>query len=162
MKRTIKLAAILFVAVFIIMQLFRPSFSNPEHVPGETLEDSTTVPADVGVILSRSCNDCHSNKTSYPWYSKISPFSWFLSTHIDEGRSELNFSVWNTYTVQKKIHKLEEICEMVETKAMPLPSYLWIHRDAELSVEQSKTLYGWATAEKQRLSDISNSSTSDK
>jgi Haem-binding domain len=151
MKKILKIVAIVLVAAFVVGQLIRPNFSNPPIVPGETLEDSTSVPAEVQMIMSRSCNDCHSNKTLYPWYSQISPFNWFLAGHIDEGRDEMNVSTWNTYTAKKKIHKLEEICEMLQTKQMPLPSYLWIHRDAILSEEQSKTLCDWAAEEAQKI-----------
>ncbi len=151
MKKILKVSVIALVAAFVVMQFIRPHFSSPPIVPGETLEDSTDVPAEVQMIMSRSCNDCHSNKTLYPWYSQISPFSWFLKGHIDDGRAEMNLSTWNTYPLKKKIRKLEEVCEMLQTKQMPLPSYLWIHRDAILSEDQSKTLCDWATEEKQRL-----------
>lgn len=151
MKKFLKIAAVVSVSAFVIAQFIRPNFSNPPIVPGETLEDSTTVPAEVQMVISRSCNDCHSNKTLYPWYSQISPFSWFLKSHIDEGRGEMNFSTWNTYPVKKKVRKLEEICEMMETRAMPLPSYLWIHRDAVLTDDQSKMLCDWANSEKKRI-----------
>ena len=151
MKKYLKIAAIALALGFIIIQFFRPNFTNSLIVPGETLEDSTVVPPEVQMVLTRSCNDCHSNKTLYPWYSQISPFSWFLAGHIDEGRRELNFSTWNTNDVRQKIHKLDEICEMVEGGHMPLPSYLWIHRDAALSADQRKLICDWATAEKTRL-----------
>lgn len=151
MKKLIKVILILIALAFIVMQFFRPSFSNPPIVPGQPIEESANVPAEVQMVLSRSCNDCHSNKTVYPWYSKISPFSWFLAGHIDEGRKELNFSEWGTYSNKKKIHKLEEVCEMVERGAMPLPSYLWIHRDAALNADQAKMLCDWAKAEKAKI-----------
>src|SRR3990170_5831194 len=118
MKKFLKITAVVLAAGFIILQFIRPTFTNPPIVPGETLEDSTNVPAEVQMVMARSCNDCHSNKTLYPWYSQVSPFSWFLAGHIDEGRKEVNFSTWNTYNVDQKIHKLEEICEMVEEKHM--------------------------------------------
>lgn len=153
MKKILKIVAVLLAVGFIVLQFIRPTFTNPPIIPGETLEDSTKVPAEVQMVLTRSCNDCHSNKTLYPWYSKISPFSWFLAGHIDEGRKHVNFSTWNTYDAKKKIHKLEEICEMVEGGHMPLPSYLWIHRDAALNSEQTKLICDWAAAEKKRLEE---------
>ncbi len=151
MKKILKIAAVVLVSAFVIAQFIRPNFFNPPIVPGETLEDSTNVPAEVQMVMSRSCNDCHSNKTLYPWYSHISPFSWFLKSHIDAGRGEMNLSTWNTYPVKKKVRKLEEICEMMETRAMPLPSYLWIHRDAVLTDDQSRMLCDWANSEKKRI-----------
>ena len=151
MKRFLKIAVLLIIVVFVVLQFFRPSFTNPQIIAGQPIEDSLAVPAEVQMVLSRSCNDCHSNKTLYPWYSQVSPFSWFLAGHIEDGRRELNFSEWGTYSENKKARKLEEICEMVEAGGMPLPSYLWIHRDAALSEEQKRLFCDWSRMERQRL-----------
>ncbi len=151
MKRFLKIAVLLIIVVFVVLQFFRPSFTNPQIIVGQPIEDSLAVPAEVQMVLSRSCNDCHSNKTLYPWYSQVSPFSWFLAGHIEDGRRELNFSEWGTYSENKKAQKLEEICEMVDAGGMPLPSYLWIHRDAALSEEQKRLLCDWSKMERQRL-----------
>ena len=155
MKKILKIGAVVLVAAFVIAQFIRPNFSNPAVVPGETLEDSTAVPAEVQMVMSRSCSDCHSNKTLYPWYSKVTPFNWLLANHSEDGRRQMNFSIWNTYTPKKKAKKLEEICEQLQAGEMPLPSYLWIHRDAVLTDYQSKLLCDWATAEGQRLKNAS-------
>jgi hypothetical protein len=151
-RRILKIFVLVIALAFIALQFVRPDFSNPPVVGSETLAASTTVPADVQAVLTRSCNDCHSNETVYPWYSKVSPFNWFLAGHIDEGRHEMNLSQWNTYTNEKKTHKLDEICEQVEAGAMPLPSYLWIHRNAVLKPEEGRLLCDWAKAESERIS----------
>ncbi|NOT47777.1 MAG: heme-binding domain-containing protein [Acidobacteria bacterium] len=151
MKKIIKIVLIALVIGLIAAQFIRPNFSNPPVAAGQTVEESAGVPPDVQMVLSRSCNDCHSNKTIYPWYSRITPFNWFLADHIDEGRREVNFSEWGTYSNKKKAHKLDEICEKVEDGSMPLPSYLWIHRDAGLNADQKKVLCDWAKAEKAKI-----------
>jgi hypothetical protein len=104
--------------------------------------------------LKRSCNDCHSNETVYPWYSNISPFSWLLAEHIEEGRRELNFSVWTTYSAKKKRRKLDEVCEQITSGEMPHNQYLWIHRDAVLSQEDKKILCDWAETEKAKIEEL--------
>ena len=144
MKRIIKIVVIVLVVAFIVAQFVRPDQSNPPVNTAETLEASTAVPANVEEILQRSCADCHTNTTSYPWYSQISPASWYLQNHINEGRHELNLSVWNTYAAKKKSKKLEELCEQVEQGEMPLPSYLLIHRDAALREGDARILCDWA------------------
>lgn len=154
MKKALKILAVVLFVAFAVIQFFRPDFTNPPVAQAETLEASTRVPENVQAILKRSCNDCHTNETVYPWYSKIQPSATFLKGHIDDGRRYLNFSVWNTYEMRKKRKKLEEICEQVNAKFMPLPSYLWIHRSAALSVEESKILCDWATTERTRLESI--------
>lgn len=151
MKKTLKIIAVILFVAFIAVQFYRPDRTAPPIVEAETLEASTEVPENVARIFTRSCNDCHTNKTNYPWYSQIAPASLFLAAHVEEGRSELNLSIWNKYDTKRKRRKLDEICEQVSQKEMPLPSYLWIHWDANLSEEDIKTLCDWADKEKARL-----------
>ena len=148
----VKIAVVVLFVAFIAIQFYRPDFTNPPVVESENLLAGNQVPENVKAILVRSCGDCHTNETVYPWYSKISPSSWFLANHIEDGRKHLNFSIWNTYETRRKDKKLEEICEQIESKEMPLPSYLWIHWDAKLSEEEVKTLCDWSKQERQKLS----------
>jgi hypothetical protein len=154
MKKALKIIAVVLFVAFVVIQFFRPDFTNPPVTQAETLEATTQIPENVQAILKRSCNDCHTNATEYPWYSKIQPSASFLKGHIDDGRRHLNFSIWNTYDGRKKRHKLDEVCEQVEGKMMPLPSYLWIHWSAKLSDEDGKILCDWAKTEKARLESL--------
>ena len=146
-----KIIVIIGIAAFIVLQFFRIDKTNPLVVQADTLEASTVVPGDINLIMERSCNDCHTNQTQYPWYANIQPSGWFLKNHIEDGRKHLNFSVWNTYTPSKKSKKLEEVCEQIESKEMPIPSYLWIHRSSVLSDSDGKALCGWAKQEQARI-----------
>ena len=151
MKRVVKIVLIVAAVSASIAQLVRPDLSNPPVVPEQTLAAGTAVPPELAAILQRSCNDCHSNATTYPWYSQITPVSWWLKSHVEQGREHLNLSVWNTYDTRRKVRKLEEICEQVEAREMPLPSYTWAHRDAPLSDAEIKTLCDWTRAEQEHL-----------
>jgi hypothetical protein len=151
MKKVLKVLVIVLVLGFIVLQFFPPDRTNPPIVEADTLEATTHVPADVAAILNRSCSDCHSHKTTYPWYSYVSPASLFLANHIRDGRRHLNFSVWNTYEKKKKLKKLEEIQEQIESSEMPLGSYLWIHRDAVLSESEAKALIDWTVKVREDL-----------
>lgn len=70
---------------------------------------------------------------------------------MKDGRRELNMSEWGTYTDRKKRRKLQEICEQVNKKEMPLPSYLWIHHDSALSDADRNLLCDWANAERAKI-----------
>ena len=153
MKKALKIAVIVLVVGFIVIQFIRPDFTNPPFNQAETLEATTAVPENVKAILSRSCTDCHTNETKYPWYSKIQPSAWFLKDHIDDGRRELNLSVWKTYEARRQRKKLSEICEQVQTREMPLPSYLWIHWDAKMSDEDIRTLCDWTESESAKIQE---------
>ncbi len=147
MKKFLKITAIILAAAFIAIQFIHPDFTNPPVNQAETLEASMQVPENVKVILTTSCKDCHSNETRYPWYSNVQPSAWFLADHIKDARRHLNLSVWNTYEPNRKKRKISEICEQVESREMPLPSYLYIHWDAKLSDEQIKILCDWTKQE---------------
>lgn len=151
MKKVVKIVIIVLAVAFVIAQFFRPDTTVPLEDPADTLEASTQVPPNVEAILTRSCVDCHSNRTTFPWYSNVSPFSWYLAGHINEGRQELNISTWNTTDIKRRVRKLDKMCEEVQNGEMPLPSYLWIHWDAKLSPDDVNALCDWTDAEKQRL-----------
>lgn len=150
-KKILKNIAAVLVLGFVVVQFYRPERTNPPIVEAETLEANAQVPENVAAILKRSCNDCHTNQTNYPLYSNISPFSWMLMNHINEGRRQLNFSAWGTYDAKRRKRKLDQTCDEVTSGTMPHNQYLWLHRDARLSDEDKKILCDWTDAEKAKL-----------
>ncbi|KYJ86595.1 hypothetical protein AS592_07280 [Sulfurovum riftiae] len=106
--------------------------------------DALEAPENVQAILERSCFDCHSSHTKFPWYSNIAPVSWFTKDHVKEGREHLNFSTWNSYDDEKKLKYLEKLPKAIKEK-MPMASYLIMHKEAKLSEEDKKAIAEWAT-----------------
>jgi len=143
MKKAIKFTVIILAVAFLAIQFFQIDKANSPINESETMEAVLAVPPDVKLILGKSCNDCHTNKTIYPWYAYIQPAGWFLKSHIDDGKRHLNFSVFATYDAKKRAKKLEEICEQVTSAEMPLPSYTWIHRDAVLTESERTAVCDW-------------------
>lgn len=127
------------LAVVVIVQLIPVARTNPP------VGQPMLVSPEVQSVLERSCYDCHSNETEWPWYSYIAPVSWIVADHVHEGREHLNFSIWYTYDIDEIADKLEEIAEGVEDGAMPLSSYVRMHGDAQLSEEDRAMLVRWAT-----------------
>jgi hypothetical protein len=121
-----------------IAQFFPPARTNPPVV-GEI-----DAPAEVATILRQACYDCHSNETRWPWYSRVSPFSWWLVHHVEEGREHLNFSEWSTLQARRRRHAYEEIDGELASGKMPLSSYVILHRRGRLSDDQRATLRRWA------------------
>lgn len=132
------------VLILLAIQLIRPSLNTGSASGPNDITQAMAVPADVRTILEKSCYDCHSNNTTYPWYDRIAPVSWWVANHIKEGKHELNFTEFATYSSKKQRKKLEEIAETVESGEMPLKSYLITHGDARLTEEQKRTLVNWA------------------
>lgn len=148
MKKKI-LIALLFI--FIIIQFIRPAKNQSSEIAADDISKHFTVPQNVQMILQRSCNDCHSNNTHYPWYSNIQPVYWWLQKHINDGKKELNFSTFASYTPKRQVHKLNETIEQIKSGEMPLNSYLWIHHDAKLNTTDQKALTDWATTLKNEI-----------
>lgn len=101
-------------------------------------------PAEIKALLRRSCYDCHSNETRWPWYGRTGPGSWLLVHHVNEGREHLNFSTWGELDEETRLHNVDEIWEEVEDGAMPLPFYTAAHPEAKLSEEEKLRLKAWA------------------
>ncbi|HEV7763746.1 MAG TPA: heme-binding domain-containing protein [Thermoanaerobaculia bacterium] len=146
MKRVMKWFAIVLVVAVVGMQFVRPSRANPPVDESRTIFASGKVPADVHAILDRSCSDCHSHKTVWPWYSHVAPISFLVADDVEHGRKDLNFSTWGDYTPKRAEHKLEEICEHVGDGEMPPRNYLFTHREAALSAADRSRLCEWASA----------------
>jgi len=151
MKKALKWAALAILVLFVAAQAYRPDRTNPRVDESKTLGAHARVPPEVAAILERSCNDCHSSETRWPWYSHVAPVSWWLKSHVEEGRRELNVSEWGTYAPRKRERKLHEICQQVEAGQMPLKSYLPLHPSARLSDEDKRVLCEWARGEERRL-----------
>ena len=132
--------------VLIIAQFFQPPHNNGQADGPNDLAHAVIVPAPVHSLLKTACYDCHSDQTNYPWYSKITPVNWWLKNHIDDGKKELNFSHFASYDAKRRDKKLHEIIETVKEHEMPLPSYLWIHNEAELTDEQRRQITDWASS----------------
>lgn len=110
----IKKILIAFAVILLIIQFIRPEKNIAAAPSDANIATHYTTPDNVKKILERSCNDCHSNTTKYPWYASIQPVGWWLADHVKEGKSELNFDAFMTYKPKKARHKMEEVNEMVK------------------------------------------------
>ncbi|MFO7894233.1 MAG: heme-binding domain-containing protein [Longimicrobiales bacterium] len=127
------------VLLFLILQLVPAAAADNPPV-----EEEVTAPTEVLQILRQSCYDCHSHETAWPWYASVAPSKWLVRSHVEDARSDLNFSTWNHYDADEAAHKWEEVAEEVEEEHMPLRSYRIIHRDARLTDADRERLVEWA------------------
>jgi hypothetical protein len=63
---------------------------------------------------------------------------------VNDAKRHLNFSEYASYPEKKAKHKFEEIADEIREGGMPLGTYTFIHQDAVLTAEQTKTLVDWA------------------
>ncbi len=85
-------------------------------------------------LVTRACYDCHSNQTTWPWYSNIAPLSWLIQHDVEEGRSRLNFSEWNQQ------REVENAARQVQRGTMPQWYYMFLHPTANLTPAEKQAL----------------------
>jgi mono/diheme cytochrome c family protein len=120
----------------------------PVHRTNPADGGDVVAPAGIAAILERSCYDCHSNRTKWPWYSSVAPVSWLVAHDVNEGREHLNFSRWREYPAKDRKRLAEEAVEEVEKGAMPMKIYLLMHRSAKVDASGLENLRGWAGGER--------------
>jgi Haem-binding domain len=149
-RKVLKVSAVALFALFAGAQFVRPERLNEPPDPSRSLEARTQLTPEVRALLARSCDDCHTQRTRWPWYSQVAPVSWFVADHVRHARTHLDFSDWASYESQDIDGLLHGICGEAKRGTMPLPSYTLVHRDARLSPADIQTLCDWTTAERQR------------
>ncbi|SFV56396.1 hypothetical protein MNB_SM-7-388 [hydrothermal vent metagenome] len=138
--KTFKMVLSILVGLFVLMSLLPyGKRENPQSDPKLALE----APKNVKQIFKRSCYDCHSNHTVWPWYSYVFPLSWSVIDHVRNGRAALNFDEWKKYDREKRAELKDDIARKSGV-SMPLKGYLWFHKDAKLSKEDIKIIREWA------------------
>ena len=129
----VKRIVIALVAIWALLQIYTLvgiNRTNPAVVQ-EVKWDSTATRE----LAQRACFDCHSNETTWPWYSYVAPVSLRVADHVEEGRQRLNFSDWT-----QPNEGYEEIEKQITRNFMPLSDYLLMHAEAKLSAQENEAL----------------------
>ncbi len=151
------LSSTLFAGAGVLLMGAALSFVHPwgnlrvDSPKGTTILEGASAPNEVRELLARKCNDCHSNLTRWPMYSRIAPASWLVEHDVHEGREHLNLSRWDEYSIDNRIDLLSKIGSQVRDRKMPLKQYVLLHPEAQLSDSERKLIQGWIKIERKRL-----------
>ncbi|RUW37996.1 MULTISPECIES: heme-binding domain-containing protein [unclassified Mesorhizobium] len=137
-KRLLQVIAAIAV-VFVAAQLVRPDRTNPPTDVSRTIQAHAGITSELVAVLDRSCGDCHSNATVWPWYSNIVPFSWLMAYGVNEGRKAVNFSEWAGYSPEQQWKLLAESCHDATSGKMP-GSYTALRPETRLSYQDIDTI----------------------
>jgi hypothetical protein len=130
-RRMLVIAAIVLAVVGVLMVAvgtFAVARTNPP-VTTTIQWDSPETEA----LVRRACFDCHSNETVWPWYTYVAPMAFLISNHVEEGRDNLNFSTDTRFETR-------EMRQEIERGNMPLPQYLPLHPEAQLTDAEKQQL----------------------
>jgi hypothetical protein len=161
-RKTLKWIAIGLLTLLLAAQIYQPERPNPTVDESKTISATLDVPPDVKAIFDRSCSDCHTNNTKWPWYSYVAPTSWLTSRDVKNGRLSMNLSVWGTYRKTKQAGKLDDITEQLANDKMPLKPYRMMHPSSVLSKEEIALVTRWAEKERDRLSEPDSTESTQK
>lgn len=149
--RPFKKILLALLIVFITIQFIRPARNSSGQVLPTDITKTISVPDKVLGIFQNACYDCHSNNTRYPWYVNVQPVAWMLASHIKNGKENLNFSDFGSYSPRKQANKLRAIAKTLDEGTMPLSSYTIMHSDAKLSKETRDLISAWASKTRDSL-----------
>lgn len=76
----------------------------------------------------KSCADCHSHETKWPWYSYVGPTAFLVTNDVREAREHFNISTPN-------MRHARDAAEEVRDGYMPPSDYLFMHDEARLQGE---------------------------
>ena len=149
MRRWVKRIGLATVFLLLATQFIPLNRSNPSVDPSQTIYATLPVPAKVKAVFERSCKNCHSDETAWPWYSYVAPVSWVLAHDVHQARKMMNLSEWGSYSAKRKEDRLEEICEQVTNGDMPDRKYAIFHRSARLTPEEREAVCQWTDDSRQ-------------
>ena len=131
---------------FAVIQAIRPARTNPAIDPSQEITAKLSVDPAVQQIFSRSCEDCHSYRTVWPWYSNVAPVSWLVVRDVDDGRRHMNLSNFSTTPPQRVGRILQNMCREVKSGGMPMKIYVPMHPMSKLSTDDVETICKWTDA----------------
>ncbi len=154
MRKAIRITLIVLLVALIIIQFFRPSKNISEGIAVNDITAKYAIPDSLQATFKVTCNDCHSNNSRYPWYWSLQPVAWFLNNHIQDGKRQLNFSIFTSYKIGRQYKLFDEINKEVKEGGMPLTSYTLTHRDAVLSDAQKLEIANWTSASRKQIESL--------
>jgi len=135
----------LLLPLLIVGALLGLSIHFPQKPRSALLSSSLQVPVPIRPVLDRTCLDCHSYETRWPWSSRLPLVSWLIQHDVNNGREHLNFSTWTGSTPHMATtNEIQEICDAVSDGTMPPRRYRLMHPDARLAQADKDSFCDWA------------------
>ena len=145
MKKTILFIIIGIVVIFVAASVV---INGRAHTNPPVIAEPQWDSPQTRELASRACFDCHSNETTWPWYSYVAPVSWLVAHDVQEGRTALNFSEWRpgrrhlnfSEWGTRRFDEPWEISEVIAEGRMPPKVYLPLHPKANLTQAEKQEL----------------------
>lgn len=130
---------------------FHPYGAVRQEQSHQALLAGAAMDARTAALIEHSCQDCHSERTVWPWYSYLPPASWLVERDVHEARAHMNLSRWAEYSAEKRQEYLGAIAAAARNGQMPPGRFTLLHPEAKLSTAEREQIYVWARGERRRL-----------
>lgn len=131
---------VLTAAVVAVLQPLRYATDNPPPTVAAVWDSPAT--AD---LVARTCLDCHSNETRWPWYTRVAPMNWLTAGHVKSGRKAFNLSELDRLAPDRRASLGERMGRSLTRGSMPTADYLMLHPPARLTdAEKDQLVEGLA------------------
>ena len=141
-------AAVVTAAASVIVHPFGPVKTHGSIRP---VFADANIDISTELLFQRACQNCHSERTAWPWYSYVAPVSWLVERDVSLARAQLNLSRWDEYSLTRRETLLATIGAAVRNRQMPPTRFTLVHPEAALSASDKEQIYRWAHAERRRL-----------
>ena len=152
MIKKILIATLVAAAIAVGGSLIHPFGMRASAEDRQTILQEAQIDPDTLAIIQRACQNCHSQKTEWPWYSHVAPVSWLLARDVQQARLHMNLSRWQEYSTDDRLRLLSAIGSAVRNRKMPVQRYLLLHPEARLTDIERQQIYRWTRTERSRLS----------
>ncbi len=164
MSRTVKHYGRFWLPLALAALLMSPLLADDDEDGDEGTEQTTTArmqtPSDstldsvyavindgflkVKPIFQKSCFDCHSADTRYPWYHKLPLIKQLMDDHIEEGREHVDMTNGFPFKGEDSQREmLEHIHHEIKEGDMPIFSYRIMHWGALIEGPQQDSVFAW-------------------
>jgi hypothetical protein len=126
MKKTF----LFFSAAILALLVFGSFILWPSGSKQDQTAKVTSLPADVGKIVEKSCFGCHNSQS-----------------RNDKAKEKLDFDGWSNLNPMQKAGKTKAILDVLEKGTMPPPMFLERFPDRKLTDDEAKLLKDWAKKE---------------
>src|ERR1700722_16379340 len=120
--------------VLVALQMFRPG------IPTKPATAELQAPPAVKQVFEKDCYSCHSDERRLSWFDQIVPAYWLVRHDILTARGHLNFSRASPLPPPAQKAALYEAVIMIQLGAMPLPSFLKLHPESKVTLEELTSL----------------------
>ena len=105
-------------------------------------------------VFLKKCFDCHSTKTTYPWYHSLPVVKWLIADDIKEAKKHMDMSSDFPFRGHgNPLDDLNALAEAIDQNSMPPIRYKALHWNSSLNGQERELIRIWIKESQELLKD---------